>query len=218
MYGTDSDLVLSQSITPWVVYCASKNTSQLASQSQDATKNPITRLLCQLSGISPHPPKELQPEQQWSKEFYDTKIKSKFKRHWASAGLADKYCTAEHVKFTAACFAHENADVRKEWVACVQQEHEKALKGRQDVLNSPPPTDAPSRQEYVELLICHTTLLTLFIYSAIDCLGSFVGPIICSIGEVLGMHVCMLIGRPEPRKNGSISILSYVISIFAFTH
>jgi hypothetical protein len=48
---------------------------------------------------------------------------------------------------------------------------------------------------------------------AIDRLGGFLGPIIEGIGETLGMHVSVLVGGPEPRKNGQINVIRYVALI-----
>jgi hypothetical protein len=45
---------------------------------------------------------------------------------------------------------------------------------------------------------------------AIDRLAGFLGPIIEGIGNTLGMHVSVLVGGPEPRKNGQINVIRYV--------
>ncbi|KAI6029219.1 hypothetical protein PISMIDRAFT_24464 [Pisolithus microcarpus 441] len=163
--------VMRKSISSWLSYHASKNANQLI-QAQDVAKNPITRLMGQLSGIQPRQPKRLHAEQQWSKVFYKSKVKSAFEEHWASAGLSKKHHAAKHTKFTSSCFACEDADVHQEWVVCAQQEHKKALKEWEAALEAPPPTNMQSCQD------------------AIDHLGGFVGPIIHSYMVLVKPWAC----------------------------
>ncbi|KAH7917358.1 hypothetical protein BV22DRAFT_1026505, partial [Leucogyrophana mollusca] len=42
---------------------------------------------------------------------------------------------------------------------------------------------------------------------ALDTLSSFAGPILAGMHEILGMHVTLLVGDPESRKDGQINVL-----------
>ncbi|KAH7917592.1 hypothetical protein BV22DRAFT_1135278 [Leucogyrophana mollusca] len=44
------------------------------------------RLLGQLSGISQHKPKALQPQQRWSKDYFETVVRDDFEARWAGQG------------------------------------------------------------------------------------------------------------------------------------
>ncbi|KAI6151211.1 hypothetical protein BKA82DRAFT_153352 [Pisolithus tinctorius] len=59
-----------------------------------------------------------------------------------------------------------------------------------EALSNPPATDPVSRQ------------------SAIDRLPSFAGPLLSGMHAILGMHVTLIVGGPEPRKDGNITVLS----------
>ncbi|KAH7917593.1 hypothetical protein BV22DRAFT_1026074 [Leucogyrophana mollusca] len=43
---------------------------------------------------------------------------------------------------------------------------------------------------------------------AINRLGSFAGPLLSGMHGILGVHVTLIVGRPEPRKGGAINVLS----------
>lgn len=45
---------------------------------------------------------------------------------------------------------------------------------------------------------------------ALDNLASFAGPILAGMSATLGMHVSLLVGGPEPRKQGKITVVRYV--------
>jgi hypothetical protein len=65
-----------------------------------------------------------------------------------------------------------------------------------------------------EFGICWLTLwiISIGFNSALECLGEFAGPIIEGLGNILGMHVALLVGGPEPAKRGQINVSRYFVS------
>lgn len=51
----------------------------------------------------------------------------------------------------------------------------------------------------------------IFANRILDRIGNSWGPVIAALGDSLGMHVTLVIGGPEPSKNGQINVISYVV-------
>ncbi|KAG1898336.1 uncharacterized protein F5891DRAFT_955634 [Suillus fuscotomentosus] len=133
--------------------------------------DPWTRLLSQLSGVSPHKPRMLQAHQRWSKDFYKSMVKERFEAQWELSSCSPK----EKTSFRDLLAQTEGKEAIKEWKA---------------MLDAPPRTDPVSRQ------------------AALNRLASFAGPLLSGISLALGMHVTLMVGGPEPRKQGKISVIS----------
>ncbi|KAG2126047.1 hypothetical protein DEU56DRAFT_697409, partial [Suillus clintonianus] len=152
--------------------------------------NPWPCLLSQLSSVSLHKPRTLQAQQQWSKDFYESIVKERFEAQWelSSCPPAEKPSFREHVMRTI--FEEQEPSVIKKYEALAQTEGKEAVKKCKASLESSPPTDPVSRQ------------------AALDRLASFAGPLLSGISCALGMHVTLMVGGPEPRKQGKISVIS----------
>lgn len=46
------------------------------------------------------------------------------------------------------------------------------------------------------------------IYSAIDRLADFAGPLLSGMSQIMGMHCSLFVGGPEPRAQGKIRIIT----------
>lgn len=47
----------------------------------------------------------------------------------------------------------------------------------------------------------------------LDKLPNLLGPVIQIVGEVVGMHISVLIGGPEPKKKGQLNMLAYTFFV-----
>ena len=52
-------------------------------------------------------------------------------------------------------------------------------------------------------------LIIYNLYSAIKRLGHFATPILEGISQILGMHATLIVGGPEPARDGQINVLRY---------
>ena len=52
----------------------------------------------------------------------------------------------------------------------------------------------------------------------LDSLPSILGPLIEGVGEAIGMHVTVLIGGPEPKKQGQLNTIRYVGTTCSLRH
>ncbi|KAG2145303.1 uncharacterized protein EDB93DRAFT_1104761 [Suillus bovinus] len=93
-------------------------------------------------------------------------------------------------RITCKCFKKLSEEEQKHWKDTVQAEEEAAVKEWNDRLAAPPSTSPIDRQ------------------AALDNLATFAGPVLTGMAEILGMHVSLLVGGPEPRKQGKITIVS----------
>ncbi|KAG1789260.1 uncharacterized protein HD556DRAFT_1447110 [Suillus plorans] len=135
-------------------------------------------------------PKALQAHQRWSKDHFETEIKSHFLKKWRKAGLPSKKMATFRDRITRKHFKKLSKEDQKHWKDTAQAEGEAAVKEWNDRLAAPPSTSPINRQ------------------AALDNLATFAGPVLAGMAEILGMHVSLLVGGPEPRKQGKITVIS----------
>lgn len=51
-------------------------------------------------------------------------------------------------------------------------------------------------------------------FRVLDRLGNTMGPVVVGLGEMLDMHVTLVVGGPEPKKNGQLNVITYVMFMF----
>ncbi|KAG1794443.1 uncharacterized protein HD556DRAFT_1443005 [Suillus plorans] len=158
--------------------------------STKAENNPWTRLLSQLSGVSPNKPRALQAHQRWSKDFYESIVKARFEAQWELSSCPPTEKTLFRDRVTRVIFEEQEPSVIKKYEVLAQTEGKEAVKKWKALLENPPLTDPVSRQ------------------AALDGLAPFAGPLLSGISSALGMHVTLMVGGPEPRKQGKISVIS----------
>ncbi|KAG2101827.1 uncharacterized protein F5147DRAFT_655152 [Suillus discolor] len=188
-------LVMQKAITSWLDYCA-KSSKKLFVRRGKPENNEWTRLLSQLSGVRRHKPKALQAHQRWSKDHFETEVKSCFLKKWRKARLPKEKMAAFHDQITRKRFKKLSKEEQRDWRDKAQAEGKAAVKEWNDRLEAPPSTSPLNRQV------------------ALDNLATFAGPILSGMSETLGMHVSLFVGGPEPRKQGKIT----VVSIFKTTY
>ncbi|KAH7905687.1 hypothetical protein BJ138DRAFT_1105784 [Hygrophoropsis aurantiaca] len=148
-------------------------------------RDPWSCLLAQLSGVSKSKPKALQPQQRWSKDHFETVVRKDFEERWAEQGKSGKHKAAFRTLVTREHFEKTSREVQKEYKKLAKSEGKAAVEKWREDLTVPPSAAAVDRHE----------------------LGSFAGPILAGMHKILGMHVSLLVGGPEPRKDGQINVL-----------
>lgn len=108
--------------------------------------NEWTRLLSQLSGVRKKKPKALQAHQRWSKDHFETEIKSHFLKKWRKAGLPSKKMATFRDRITHKHFKKLSKEDQKHWKDTAQAEGEAAVKEWNDRLAAPPSTSPIDRQ------------------------------------------------------------------------
>ncbi|KAH7902772.1 hypothetical protein BJ138DRAFT_1108251, partial [Hygrophoropsis aurantiaca] len=127
-------------------------------------------------------------------DFFEPVVRADFEKRWKLEGHQDnKHKAAFREKVTREHFEATPADVQKSYKHMAKREAKDAVKAWKDALYAPPSEAAVDRQ------------------AALDRLGSFAGPLLAGMHEILGMHVTLLVGGPEPRKGGQINVLRQVI-------
>ncbi|KAG1907610.1 uncharacterized protein F5891DRAFT_938521 [Suillus fuscotomentosus] len=182
-------IAMQKAIKSWLDYCA-KSSKKLLVRNGKPENNEWIRLLSQLSGVRRNKPKALQAHQRWSKDHFGTKIKAHFLRKWRSAGLPSKKMAAFRDKITCKHFKKLSKEEQTDWKDKAQAEGKAAIQEWKDRLEAAPSTSPIDRQV------------------ALDNLASFSGPILAGMSATLGMHVSLLVGGPEPRKQGKITVVS----------
>ncbi|KAH7903436.1 hypothetical protein BJ138DRAFT_1020632, partial [Hygrophoropsis aurantiaca] len=153
-------------------------------------KDPWTRLLSQLSGVSKRKPKALQAHQRWSKDHFSSIVKSDFEERRKNEGTSGKHAAAVRDALTREYFDKIPLEEQERYRQLAKAEGKAAAAKWKDDLATAPSTDPVDRQ------------------AALDRLGTFAGPLLSGIHDILGMHVTLLVGGPEPRKDGQISVLA----------
>ncbi|KAI6040686.1 hypothetical protein EDC04DRAFT_2528123, partial [Pisolithus marmoratus] len=147
-------------------------------------------LLVQLSGISKKKPKVLQAHQQWSKDHFNAVVRHDFKDRCSAQGIKGKVT----VSFCECVTCEHFLAMYVQMQACYAQlaKHE---------------ADAAIAQWNNALIIhfSHFHDSSSFLHSAIDRLPSFAGPLLSGMHIILGMHITLIVGGPEPRKGGNIT-------------
>ncbi|KAG2047696.1 hypothetical protein BDR06DRAFT_1013638 [Suillus hirtellus] len=109
---------------------------------------------------------------------------------WRSAGLPSKKMAAFHDKITRKHFKKLLKEEQTDWKDKVQAKGKAAVQEWKDWLEAAPSTSPIDRPV------------------ALDNLASFAGPILAGMSATLGMHISLLVGGPEPRKQGKITVVS----------
>ncbi|KAG1907622.1 uncharacterized protein F5891DRAFT_1180646 [Suillus fuscotomentosus] len=189
MQKSQKVLAMQKAIKSWLEYRA-KSPNKLIVRRGKPENNEWTRLLSQLSGVRKQKPKALQAHQRWSKDHFKTEIKSHFLKKWHKAGLPSKKMATFRDRITRKRFKKLSKEDQKHWKDTAQAEGEAAVKEWNDRLAAPPSTSPIDRQ------------------AALDNLATFAGLVLAGMAEILGMHVSLLVGGPEPRKQGKITVVS----------
>lgn len=194
-----------QAIRSWLDY--QTTTNRKVGRHANPENDPWARLLAQLSGVSPKKPKALQPHQRWSKDHFINVVKADFDNRCTSEGITGRAQTNFRDQVTREYFSKLPEAERTRYTELAKREGREASDAWSKALSSPPSVDPAARQGCVpNFYAVLLSLLTLF--RAIDRLSSFVGPLLAGMHDVLGMHLTLLVGGPEPRKGGRITVLS----------
>lgn len=206
---------ISQAIRSWLEYRGKIHRKAGVRSPKNAESDPWARLLAQLSGVNKKKPKALQAHQRWSKDHFDVIVKTDFEAKCALRGIKGKALVTFREQVTREHFQATDEATQARYAQLAKDEAREAVDQWNKALTAPPNTDPVSRQAYgiVDQCFFHYSIL---IHSAIDKLPSFAGPFLSGIHAILGMHVTLLVGGPEPRKHGNITVLSYVLFTFLY--
>ncbi|KIJ90788.1 hypothetical protein K443DRAFT_14946, partial [Laccaria amethystina LaAM-08-1] len=161
----------------------------IAAMKKSAKKDdPIAILLHRLLG-DPSPPKRHAGWEAWGKDNFQS-LKADFDAEFEATNGLEKNRVKECNKFKRQEFAKLSEDEKEKWSEVVRLEWEEAkrlIKDRELTPRLLEPADAQK---------------------VLDSLPSVLGPLIEGVGEAIGMHVTVLIGGPEPKKQGQLNTIS----------
>ena len=104
------------------------------------------RLLVQLSGVSKKRPKTLQAHQRWSKDHFNTTVRTDFEQRCADEGIKGKALVTFHEKITREHFLAMDEETRSCYAQLAKEEATAAVEEWSKALSMSPVTDPVSQQ------------------------------------------------------------------------
>ncbi|EDR12543.1 uncharacterized protein LACBIDRAFT_312075 [Laccaria bicolor S238N-H82] len=150
--------------------------------------DPIAMLLRRLLS-NPSPPKRRAAWEAWGKENFQS-LKSDFDAKFEATNGVEKNRVKACNEFKRQEFKKLSEDEKKKWSDLVHLEWEDAKQLLKDQDSVPKLLDPADAQK------------------VLDTLPSIMGPLIEGVGEAIGMHVTVLVGGPEPKRQGQLNSFS----------
>ncbi|KAJ8489105.1 hypothetical protein ONZ45_g13699 [Pleurotus djamor] len=186
-----------QSIYNWLDYRAHKTKgvtrlkNSIPNSGASPSDDPYAVLLAQISGIALKPKKLLAPWQQYMKtESVWKSLKPTFDAEFKASGHPEGFRASERNAFMIKRYNALDDDQKAHYSAAASDDHDKSKQEVRERLNQELHFTPEERQ------------------ALIDRLPEFLDPLFSALHDMLGMHVSILIGGPEPKKGGKLNVIS----------
>ncbi|KAF7420930.1 hypothetical protein PC9H_011449 [Pleurotus ostreatus] len=178
---------MTASIQSWLDYRIS---SVHRISTNNAGTDPFAMLLNQFIGMDNKPSRLRTGDQMFSKAQYEGTMKADFEKWFNSSGINEGDRAAERAKYVKARFLLLPPAVQDEYTQsglALQQAEKESIREREGKELQLTPAE---RQDLL------------------DRVADFFGPLLTKVSTVLGMHLSLLIGGPEPAHGGQLNVLS----------
>ena len=138
-----------------------------------------------------------------------------FDDQFKSMGKSDKGRAATINKFKKEKFLELSEEEQEQWTQKAITDHKNVkaeLKDRQDLLLL---LSLQDTQTYVLWSTIPNSTDNLILLSALDDIGVILTPFARAISATLGMHCSIFLGGPEPKRQGQLNLIRYVVWTFS---